>query len=78
MEASKYQATLGKIALGIIVTDESGNRLSLPMAFFRNLGKIISTVLLYIGYIMAGITSKKQALHDVMVGALVVKAESQF
>lgn len=73
MEASKYQGTLGKMALGLKVTDLEGKPLDLGKAFLRNLGKIISQMILFIGYIMAGLTEKKQALHDMIAGALVVK-----
>ncbi|MFT6866883.1 MAG: putative RDD family membrane protein YckC [Cyclobacteriaceae bacterium] len=73
MESSKYQATLGKMALGLIVTDEEGNRLNFWKAFLRQVAKILSGMILMIGYIMAGLTEKKQALHDMIAGALVVK-----
>ena len=73
MESSKYQATLGKMALGIKVTDESGNKLDFIKCVIRQIGKYVSGFILMIGYIMAGFTSKKQALHDIMAGALVVK-----
>lgn len=73
MEASKYQATLGKMALGLKVTDTEGNPLDFGKALLRNLGKIISNMIMMIGYIMAGFTDKKQALHDMIAGALVVK-----
>jgi uncharacterized RDD family membrane protein YckC len=42
-------------------------------AFVRNLSKVISTFILFIGYIMAGFTEKKQALHDMIAGTLVLK-----
>lgn len=73
MESSKYQATVGKIALGLKVTDLEGNKLDFGKAFLRNLGKIISSMILGIGYIMAGFTEKKQALHDMIASTLVVK-----
>lgn len=73
MESSKYQATLGKMALGLKVTDMDGKRLDFGRSLLRNLGKIISQMVLMIGYIMAGLTAKKQALHDMIAGALVVK-----
>ena len=72
MESSSKQATLGKMALGIIVTDLNGNRLSFGRATGRYFGKIISGAILMIGYIMAGFTEKKQALHDIIAGCLVV------
>jgi uncharacterized RDD family membrane protein YckC len=73
MEASKFQATLGKMALGLKVTDLNGQPLDFPRALLRNLGKIVSQAILLIGFIMAGLTEKKQALHDMFASALVVK-----
>lgn len=73
MESSKTQATLGKMALGLKVTDENGQNLSFVKCVIRQLGKYVSSIILMIGYIMAGLTEKKQALHDMMAGALVVK-----
>ncbi|MBS1680818.1 MAG: RDD family protein [Bacteroidetes bacterium] len=73
MESSKYQATVGKLALGIIVTDASGNKLDLSKALIRNICKIISSMILCIGFIMAAFTEKKQALHDMIASTLVVK-----
>lgn len=73
MESSKYQGTLGKMALGIVVTDLNGNPVDFPKALLRNLAKIVSGMLFAIGYIIAGFTEKKQALHDIIASALVVK-----
>jgi uncharacterized RDD family membrane protein YckC/DNA-directed RNA polymerase subunit RPC12/RpoP len=73
MESSSAQATLGKMAIGIRVTDLEGRRVSFGRATGRHFGKIISTLILLIGYIMAGFTARKQALHDMMAGCLVVK-----
>jgi len=72
MESSSRQATLGKMALGIIVTDLNGNPISFGRATGRYFGKILSGIILYIGYLMAGFTEKKQALHDMIAGCLVV------
>lgn len=71
MESSSRQATLGKLAIGIKVTDMAGKRLSFTQALLRNLGKIASSILA-IGYIMVAFTQKKQGLHDMMAGTLVV------
>ena len=73
MESSKNQATLGKMALGLKVTDMEGGRISFGRATGRYFGKIISGMIIYIGYIIAGLTEKKQALHDIMASCLVVK-----
>ncbi|MDQ3392916.1 MAG: RDD family protein [Bacteroidota bacterium] len=73
MESSPRQATLGKLAVGIIVTDLQGNRISFLQASGRFFSKIISAMILYIGYIMAAFTEKKQALHDMIASTLVLK-----
>ena len=73
MESSKNQATVGKMAMGIIVTDLNGGKLDFSKALVRNLCKIISNLTMLIGYIMAAFTEKKQALHDMIASTLVVK-----
>ena len=73
MEASSKQGTLGKMVLGIIVTDEAGNRISFGRATGRYFGKILSSLILLIGYIMIAFTKKKQGLHDLLASTLVVK-----
>jgi len=72
MESSSTQATLGKMAVGIKVTDLHGNRIGFGKATGRHFGKIISSLILLIGYAMIAITEKKQGLHDMMAGCLVV------
>ncbi|HET6454033.1 MAG TPA: RDD family protein [Armatimonadota bacterium] len=73
MESSSRQATLGKMALGIIVTDMNGHRVSWGRANARYWSHIVSNMILMIGYIMTGFTEKKQALHDMIAGTLVLK-----
>ncbi len=73
MESSERQATLGKQLLNIMVTDISGNRITFGRATGRHFAKIISGLTLSIGYIMAGFTEKKQALHDMIADCLVLK-----
>ena len=72
MEASRYQASFGKLAIGMKVVDDAGNRLSIPKATGRNLLKFLSAIILFIGFMMAGWTRRKQALHDKIVNCLVV------
>ncbi|HHW71478.1 MAG TPA: RDD family protein [Clostridiales bacterium] len=72
-ESSTKQATPGKMALGIIVTDYEGERISFGKALGRKFAKILSTITLGIGYIMAAFTEQKQALHDMVAGTLVVQ-----
>jgi uncharacterized RDD family membrane protein YckC len=73
MESSERQATLGKMALGLVVTDINGGRISFGQANIRYWSKIISSIILLIGYIMAAFTEKKQALHDIIASTLVVE-----
>ncbi|MCB9357553.1 MAG: RDD family protein [Calditrichaeota bacterium] len=75
MESSSHRATLGKLALSLAVTDMDGETISFARATGRYFGKIISGLILMIGYIMAGVTQKKQALHDLMAGTLVVRSQ---
>lgn len=74
-ESSAWQATPGKRAIGLIVSDEAGRRLSFGRASGRFLGKILSGLILNIGFIMAGFTEKKQALHDILAGCLVLRRQ---
>ena len=71
--SSERQATLGKMALGLRVTDTNGRRLSFGQATLRHFAKWISGMTLLIGYIMAAFTERRQALHDMIAGTLVVR-----
>jgi uncharacterized RDD family membrane protein YckC len=70
MESSERQATLGKSAMNIYVTDMYGRRISFGQATGRYFSKILSNILC-IGYIMVAFTEKKQGLHDIIAGTLV-------
>jgi uncharacterized RDD family membrane protein YckC len=73
MQSSPRQATLGKALLGLKVTDASGGRLALPRALAREVCKYISAAPLLIGFLLAGFTKRKQALHDFFVATTVVR-----
>jgi len=73
MESSPLQATLGKWLVGIYVTDIEGNRIGFGKATGRFFSKIISGIILTVGYWLAGFTEKKQALHDMIAGCLVLR-----
>ena len=72
MESSDKQATLGKQALGIIVTDKDGKQPSFGRATVRHFAKLISSFLFLIGYVMVAFTEKKQGLHDMIANCLVI------
>ena len=72
MESGSWQATVGKRAFGIKVTDEHGQRITFGRATGRYFGQILSSMILCVGYMMAGWTGRKQGLHDLMAGTFVV------
>ena len=61
------------MALGIVVTDMQGRRISFLRATGRYFGKIVSGMLIMIGYLMQPFTEKRQTLHDIMAGCLVLR-----
>ena len=73
LQSGARQATVGKMALGLQVTDVNGDRLTFARASLRYFSKILSSLFLMIGYIMAGFTPKKQALHDIIANTYVVR-----
>ena len=76
LESSSWQATLGKKALSLVVTDESGQRISFGRATGRYFAKIVSAMILLFGFFMIGWTERKRGLHDMIAGTLVQKANS--
>ncbi|MNJ58800.1 RDD family protein [compost metagenome] len=72
LESSKLQGTFGKKALGIIVVDQYYERVSFGRASGRFWSRILSFLTIYVGYIMAAFTKKKQALHDLIAQTYVV------
>ncbi|KPD21764.1 MULTISPECIES: RDD family protein [Idiomarina] len=75
-EISGWMATPGKKILGLQVTDLNGQQIGFGRANGRYWGKIVSALILMIGFIMIAFTDKKQGLHDIMAGTLVIKKPS--
>jgi uncharacterized RDD family membrane protein YckC len=73
LESGEKQATWGKQALGLYVTDLQGNRITFGRATGRFFAKFITGLTMGIGYIMAGFTERKQALHDMIANCLVLR-----
>jgi uncharacterized RDD family membrane protein YckC len=73
MESGGSMGTFGKMVMGLMVTDEKEQPISFPRAMARYFSKYISDLTLFIGYIMIGFTKKKQGLHDMIAGTLVVR-----
>lgn len=72
-ESSRWQATPGKLALGLRVTDECGRRIGFARATGRCFGMLASALTLCIGFLFAGWTVRKQALHDLLARCCVVR-----
>lgn len=75
-ESSAWQGTLGKLAIGIRVTDMEGRRISLQRALLRYPAKFLSAFILCIGFLMVAWTQRKQGLHDMIVGTLVLNGRA--
>ncbi len=72
-ESSSWQGTVGKKLLGLRVTDLNDHRISFAKATGRHFGKILSALILLIGFIMIAFTEQKQGLHDILAGTLVLR-----
>lgn len=72
-EISGWMATPGKKILGLQVTDMNGEQIGFGRANGRYWGKVVSALILMIGFIMIAFTEKKQGLHDIMAGTLIIK-----
>lgn len=71
-ESSRSQATPGKVLMSLVVTDLEGNKPSFARTTLRFFGKYISTLIIFLGFIMIGFTKKHQGLHDRIAGCLVL------
>jgi uncharacterized RDD family membrane protein YckC len=74
MESSSWQGTVGKKGLNLVVANTAGERISFGRATARYFAKILSALILLIGYFMVGWTQRKQGLHDLIVDTVVYKA----
>lgn len=79
LESSAWQATVGKLVMGIRVTGLRGERISVPRALVRYLAKFLSLIIVGIGFLMVAWTDRKQGLHDMLASTLVLNGRaSQF
>jgi uncharacterized RDD family membrane protein YckC len=74
MESSPRQASLGKLAFDLRVTSLGGERISFLRALARNVALPLSAIILCAGFVMAAFTARRQALHDLIAGTLVVRS----
>jgi uncharacterized RDD family membrane protein YckC len=73
LESTARRGTVGKMALGLVVGDIDGGGLNFLRSLLRNLAKIISSIPLGIGFLLAAFTARKQALHDLITKAVVMR-----
>ena len=73
MESGERGATYGKRILGLRAVDEKGNKLTFGRASVRYFAKIVSAIPMFLGFFMAIVTQRKQALHDLIAETLIIK-----
>jgi uncharacterized RDD family membrane protein YckC len=71
-ESSRSQATPGKLLMHIVVTDMTGNKPTFARVTLRHFAKFVSALVILIGFLMIGLTQKRQGLHDKIAGCLVL------
>ena len=74
-ESSRSQATPGKLLMHIVVTDMVGNKPTFARVTLRHFAKFISALIIFIGFLMIGLTPKRQGLHDKIASCLVLLQE---
>ena len=75
LESSGWEATIGKRLMHLVVTDLYGRRLTFGRATARYYGKVVSAAILFVGYLMIAFTERRQGLHDLMAGTLVIRQQ---
>jgi uncharacterized RDD family membrane protein YckC len=71
-ESSRSQATPGKLLMHIVVTDMTGNKPTFARVTLRHFAKFVSALIIFIGFLMIGLTQRRQGLHDRIAGCLVL------
>lgn len=69
----RYAATPGKLAVGIRIERADGSPLSVGRIIGRYFGRMLSSLLLFVGYLIAAFDDEKRALHDFICDTRVVK-----
>jgi len=76
-ETSKYKATVGKLLVGIEVTDVAGNRITILKATGRHFAKIITILTFGLGFLVICITDTRQSIHDILSNTLVLNKDKE-
>ncbi len=77
LESSPVQATLGKKAMKIKVTDIDGDAIDFKRASLRYLGRCISHTTIGVLYIIVAFTRKRQGIHDLLADTVVLKVNEK-
>lgn len=75
--STQWQGTVGMKLLGLKAVDYSGRKLSPGKCWGRGAASIVSSLVFGIGYLLLFFTPRRQTLHDLMAGTLVVRAEAK-
>lgn len=78
-EASRWQATPGKLALKLRVVDTQGQRLSIGRSAVRNvvrLANLVIWIVPFVCYLAVAWTQRRQGLHDLLAGTLVLNGRA--
>ena len=73
LTSSRWQGTVGKRILRLKVTDDFGNKITFARATGRFFAKILSGMVMYIGFIMVAFTERKRGLHDIICSTQVLR-----
>jgi uncharacterized RDD family membrane protein YckC len=73
LESTTLQASVGKLALGLRLADLEGRPITFARALLRRIARILSGFTFLIGYLMMLWTRRRQTLHDLMTGTLVLR-----
>jgi uncharacterized RDD family membrane protein YckC len=76
MQSSRLQASLGQLAVGVCVTDYEGRRITFLRATGRYFASLLSYLICFVGYLMIAFTDRKQGLHDLIAGTVMVRARA--
>jgi len=71
-ESSRSQATPGKLLMRIVVTDMAGNKPTFARVTLRHFAKFVSAIPVFLGFLAIGLTQRRQGLHDLIAGCLVL------
>ena len=71
----KYSTTLGKMALKLEIIAENGEKISASQIWLRSFVRLISGNFLYLGFVLALFTQKRQTLHDYFAKTIIIRRD---